>query len=68
MPQDPEPLWTLDDMANFLRISKVTLYRMVKKGDVPHVRVGKKIYFIKAGVQRWLEAKQRGGKIGPSKK
>jgi len=63
MVQVPEPLWTLDDMTQFLRVSKTTLFRMVKKGEVPHVRIGRKIYFVKDAVQGWIEAKQRGGKV-----
>jgi excisionase family DNA binding protein len=62
MVQVSEPLWTLDDMVQFLRISKTTLFRMVKKGEVPHVRIGRKIYFVKDAVQKWVEAKQQGGK------
>jgi excisionase family DNA binding protein len=68
MTPDPEPLWTLDDMTRFLHVSRTTLFRMVKKGEVPHVRIGRKIYFVKEAVQRWLEAKQQGGKGRPPKK
>ena len=61
MPQEPEPLWTLDDMTRFLHVSRSTLFRMVKRGDVPHVRIGMKIYFVKEAVKVWLNDKQQGG-------
>jgi excisionase family DNA binding protein len=67
MTPDPEPLWTLDDMTRFLHVSKTTLFRMVKKGEVPHVRIGRKIYFVKAAVESWLANKQQGGKVHPKK-
>jgi len=66
MTQDPEPLWTLDDMTRFLRVSRSTLFRMVGRGEVPHVRIGKKIYFVRAAVEAWLKDKQQGG--GPLSK
>lgn len=48
---------TLDDMMQFLHVSRPTLFRWVKNKEIPHVRVGKQIFFIKSEITGWLEEK-----------
>ena len=33
-------LWTVTEVASALRVSKMTIYRMVHSGELTHVRVG----------------------------
>lgn len=42
-----EPWLTLEEIAKHLAVSKETLYRMVKKKQIPFYRIGK-IYIFKA--------------------
>lgn len=42
-------LYTIAEVAQFMRVSKMTVYRMVHSGDLPAIRVGKS-YRIPASV------------------
>lgn len=35
-------VFTLEEAADRLRVSRATLYRMVKAGEVPHRKIGKR--------------------------
>ena len=48
-------LLTVGEMAGYLQISDATVYRMVRSGDIPCVRVGRSIRFRLAAVEVWLE-------------
>jgi excisionase family DNA binding protein len=40
-PRDPAPaLWTVTEVASALRVSKMTIYRMVHSGELAHIRIG----------------------------
>lgn len=38
-----EPSYTTDDIATMLKISKLTVYDLIKKGELPAYRVGRQI-------------------------
>ena len=40
-------LLTVENMAEVLDASTRTIYRLVENGDLPHVKVGRRIYFPK---------------------
>lgn len=46
-------------LSNYLKISKETVYRMLKKGEIPHLRVGKLYRFKKQDIDAWLDFKRR---------
>jgi excisionase family DNA binding protein len=33
-------IMTIDEVASFLKFSKITIYKLAKKGDLPAFRVG----------------------------
>jgi excisionase family DNA binding protein len=39
-PQVAEPLWTAEDVAEFLRVSLSMVYKLRRTGALPAVRVG----------------------------
>ena len=39
-PQENSAIMTIDDVASFLKLSKITIYKLVKRGDIPAFRVG----------------------------
>lgn len=57
---DPQPLLTVDEAVEYLRISKNTLYGYTSKGCIPHIKQGKRVLFRKSQLDAWLDAKQRG--------
>jgi excisionase family DNA binding protein len=39
-PLENSAIMTIDDVASFLKLSKITIYKLVKRGDIPAFRVG----------------------------
>jgi excisionase family DNA binding protein len=54
---DPEPgtVLTIDELAEYLKISKSTLYKLAQDGRIPGQKVGKHWRFRKDAIDRWLE-------------
>lgn len=42
---------TVMEVAQFLRVSRQTIYNMVRDGKVPHFRVGNKVRFKRADIE-----------------
>ena len=55
---DPEPhaVLTIDELSQYLKIAKSTLYKLAQEGRIPAQKVGKHWRFRKAAIDRWLEA------------
>lgn len=47
---------TSKEVMAYLRISKPTLYRMIRVGDLRAVKIGKNYRFLKKDVERLLRA------------
>ena len=45
---------TLEEVANYLRVNKKTIYRMIDKRAIPTVKVGRQWRFSKNSVDAWL--------------
>lgn len=46
---------TLAQVAKLLRLHRSTVYRMVKQGDIPSVKVGRVWRFSKDALETWLK-------------
>lgn len=46
LPEVPTPLhcWTVDETAAYLRVNRRTVLRMANRGDLPHMRIGPKVF------------------------
>ena len=53
-----EPLLSVDEAANRLRIHSKTLQRFAREGRVPCVRMGKYWRFRLSALDRWVTAQQ----------
>lgn len=51
-------LLTVNEVANILRVSNMTVYRLVKSGQIPAIRVGKNYRIKESDVNDYLD---RGG-------
>jgi excisionase family DNA binding protein len=51
-----EPLLTADDAAELLRIRRCTVYELARTRRLPHVRVGRRILFVRADLAAWVVA------------
>lgn len=45
---------TIDELAEYLKISKSTLYKLAQEGSVPGQKVGRHWRFHKEAVDQWL--------------
>lgn len=45
---------TISDLAEYLQVSKSSLYKLVQSGRVPGKKVGKHWRFHKEVIDRWL--------------
>ena len=56
-PAAPEnTVFDIDAFCEYTGLSKQTVYRKTGKGEVPHSRRGKRLYFEKSEVDAWLMA------------
>lgn len=46
---------TIDELAEYLRIPKSTLYKLAREGKIPAQKVGRHWRFRKEAIDRWLE-------------
>jgi len=52
---DSEPLWTVHDVAEFLRLEPDTVRTMAREGKLPGVKVGRAWRFKKTTIIKYLE-------------
>ena len=48
-------LLTVAEVANAMRVSNMTVYRLIKGGELPAVRVGKNYRLRETDLERFLE-------------
>lgn len=49
-----EPWYSLEEIADHLKVSKETVYRWLEKGKIPAHRVGKQWRFKVSEVDEWV--------------
>lgn len=59
MAQPPGEVLTIEELAEYLKIPRSTLYKLVREGSVPCQKVGKHWRFHKNAIDRWLEQRQK---------
>lgn len=62
-----ETFLTTDDVLGYLRVNLRTVYRLIKAGKIPAVRVGRQWRFRKSDLDAWLES-QRAGRAAVAKR
>lgn len=51
--QTPDVM-TLNEVAEYLRIPRSTVYKLVREGRIPGQKIGRQWRFRRAVVERWL--------------
>jgi len=54
---------TKAELIEYLRISRGTVDKLMKRRELPFVKLDKRVLFRKADVDRWLESKTVKGPI-----
>jgi excisionase family DNA binding protein len=49
-----EPLWLVEDVAAYLRITPKGIYHLVDAGRLPCVRIGSRLRFVPSIVAAWV--------------
>ena len=55
-----EQLLTVREVATLLRLHEKTVYALVERGSIPHVRLGRRVLFSPGDVKCWVEARREG--------
>lgn len=53
--ESTEPLWTVRDVALYLRLNPETVRLMARSGKIPAIKVGKSWRFRSSQIKYWLE-------------
>lgn len=48
-----------DDVARYLGMRTDWVYREVRAGRLPHIRLGRAVRFRRESIEAWLEARER---------
>jgi excisionase family DNA binding protein len=48
-------IWTVSMLARYLRCHPSTIYRLLKRGQIPAFKIGSDWRFQKAVIDRWLK-------------
>jgi excisionase family DNA binding protein len=55
MPEELGTVMTVEELSDYLRIARSTLYKLAQEGKVPCKKVGRHWRFRKGAIDRWLE-------------
>ncbi|MQY53179.1 MAG: helix-turn-helix domain-containing protein [Firmicutes bacterium] len=50
-------LMTIREVADYLRLSKVTVYKMTRQGKIPALKIGKQWRYNKSEIDSWVKQK-----------
>lgn len=52
--RQPSDILTIEQLAEYLKVSRSTLYKLAQGGKLPGQKVGKRWRFHKKAIDRWL--------------
>jgi excisionase family DNA binding protein len=55
---------TADEVADFLRLDRKTIYDYAGRGVIPSKRIGKRLLFSRAAIELWLSSCSKGSSDG----
>ena len=58
---------TADEVADFLRLDRKTIYDYAGRGVIPSKRIGKRLLFSRAAIELWLSSCSKGSSESDSK-
>ena len=56
----PSPLLEAEDVARYIGMTADWVYREVRAGRMPHIRLGRYVRFRRESIDAWLLARERG--------
>jgi excisionase family DNA binding protein len=61
-----ETFLTTEEVLKYLQVNLRTVYRLIKAGKIPALRVGRQWRFRKSDIDAWLEQQRPGGSHAPA--
>ena len=55
-----ETFFTVHELARYLRMKPITIYKHAAKGDLPGFKIGAAWRFKKSSIDKWIEEQERG--------
>lgn len=55
MKKEPDEVMSIGELAEYLKISRSTLYKLVQEGRLPGQKLGKRWRFHKDAIDEWLK-------------
>lgn len=56
--EDPDPLWTVEDVSAYLRLEPDTVRTMAREGKLPAIKLGRVWRFNRQDVRLWVKNSQ----------
>ena len=53
-----DDLMTTKELAEYLQLDRMTIYKLLKSGDIPANRVGHQWRFVRSDIDSWSRSKQ----------
>lgn len=57
---------TLDEIAEYLKVSRETIYKMAQKGHIPGSKLGNQWRFNRPLIDEWLKSHSNSYSVSPS--
>jgi len=54
-----EELLTTDELATYLKVHEMTLYKLLQVGDIPAIKVGRRWRFKREMIDEWLKVREK---------
>lgn len=51
---------TVQEIANYIGVSRDLIYKMVRTNEIPFIRIGKRLLFRKESIDQWLLSREVG--------
>ena len=67
MKREPDEVMSIGELAEYLKISRSTLYKLVQEGRLPGQKLGKRWRFHKDAIDEWLKQHPENTRPGDDK-
>lgn len=55
-----ETIYTVPEVAKYLKICKSKMYLLVRRGEIPYIKIGKNVRIRESDLIEWIEQKRTG--------
>lgn len=54
-----DDIWTIKELAAYLKLKEKTVYALVRKGELPGFKVGGSWRFKKSDLENWIDTRKK---------